>query len=151
MAKIILLTGSVFGAALLTADEIETALIEKSHEVLRPDPQTVEALTDDSIGFAVVCTSTTGTGDVPDDLIPLYTGLRTEYPRITHLKYVVVALGDSSYDNFCGGGVTMDKAFADLGARQIRQPLKLDALEVTEPEEIASPWVIAAIEEAIEE
>lgn len=151
MAKIILLTGSVFGAAMLTADEIETALLEKSHEVLRPDPQTTESLTEDSIDFIVVCTSTTGTGDVPDDLIPLYTELRTEYPRITHLKYVVVALGDSSYDNFCGGGIKIDQAFAELGARQLREPLKLDALEVSEPEELAPPWVMETIEEAVTE
>jgi len=122
MSKILLVTGSVFGAALLTADEIETALSEASHEVVRPDP-------------------------VPDDLLPLYTGLGTEYPRITHLSYLVVALGDSSYDYFCGGGKTMDEAIADLGATQIEPPLTLDALEITEPEEVAPEWVVNAINE----
>lgn len=145
MAKIILVTGSVFGAALLTADEIETALTDASHDVIRPDPQTIDALTDESTDILVVCTSTTGSGDVPDDLLPLYTGLRTEYPRITHLSYLVVALGDSSYDYFCGGGLTMDEAIADLGARQIKPPLKLDALEDTEPEEVAPLWVVDAV------
>lgn len=147
MAKILLFTGSVFGAATLTADEIESALAKQSHDVSRPDPQTIDSLTDESIDYLIVCTSTTGSGDVPDDLLPLYTGLRTEYPRITHLTYLVVALGDSSYDNFCGGGVTMDEAIADLGATQIKPPLKLDALEVTEPEEVAPDWVVEAIAE----
>ena len=147
MAKVLLTTGSVFGAALLTADEIETALHDASHEVIRPDPQSADALSDESVDYLVVCTSTTGSGDVPDDLLTLYTGLRTEYPRITHLQYLVVALGDSSYDHFCGGGVTMDEALADLGATQIKPPLKLDALEVTEPEEIAPDWVVNAIAE----
>jgi len=145
MAKIILMTGSVFGAATLTSDEIETALQDASHEVIRPDPPSIDALTDESVDILIVCTSTTGSGDVPDDLLPVYTGLRTEYPRITHLKYLVVALGDSSYDNFCGGGVTMDESLADLGAQQIKEPLKLDALEVTEPEDIAPPWVLEAL------
>ncbi len=147
MAKIVLVTGSVFGAALLTADEIETALLEASHEVIRPEPQTIDSLTDDSVNYLIVCTSTTGSGDVPDDLLTLYTGLRTEYPRITHLSYLVVALGDSSYDHFCGGGVTMDESIADLGAKQIKPPLKLDALEITEPEEVAPEWVVTAIAE----
>lgn len=149
MAKIILMTGSVFGAATLTSDEIETALQEASHEVIRPDPPGIDALTDESADILIVCTSTTGSGDVPDDLLPVYTGLRTEYPRITHLKYLVVALGDSSYDNFCGGGVTMDESLADLGAQQIKEPLKLDALEVTEPEDIAPPWVLEALADVI--
>lgn len=147
MAKILLLTGSVFGAATLTSDEIESALNEAKHEVIRPDPPNIAALTDTSIEYLVVCTSTTGSGDVPDDLIPLYTALHTDYPRITHLKYIVVALGDSSYDHFCGAGVTMDESLADLGAQQIKAPLKLDALEVTEPEEVAPPWVLEAIAE----
>jgi len=147
MAKILLVTGSVFGAAILTADEIETALSDASHEVIRPDPQTIESLKDDSISYLIVCTSTTGSGDVPDDILALYTGLRTELPRITHLSYLVVALGDSSYDHFCGGGKTMDDALADLGATQIKPPLTLDALEVTEPEEVAPQWVLEAINE----
>ena len=147
MAKILLVTGSVFGAAMLTSDEIETALTDASHEVIRPDPQTVAALTDESVEHLIVCTSSTGNGDVPDDLLPLYTGLKTEYPRIIHLSYVVVALGDSSYDNFCGGGLTIDEAILDLGAKQIKAPLTIDALEVTEPEELAPEWVVNTIAE----
>ncbi len=147
MAKILLVTGSVFGAAMLTSDEIETALTDASHEVIRPDPPTVAALTDESVDHLVVCTSSTGNGDVPDDLLPLYTGLKTEYPCITHLSYLVVALGDSSYDFFCGGGLTMDEAIHELGAQQIKAPLTIDALEVTEPEEVAPEWVLSAITE----
>lgn len=145
MAKIILATGSVFGAALLTGDEIESALKAASHEVVRAEPQTVETLLDESLDVLVVCTSTTGNGDVPDDLVDLYNGLRNEYPRITHLSYLVVALGDSSYDVFCGAGMSMDEALAELGAKRIIAPLQLDALEVTEPEEIAPDWVVENI------
>ncbi len=148
MAQITLVTGSVFGAAMLTADEIETALTHASHSVNRPDPPSVADLIDESIDYLVVCTSTTGSGDVPDDLLPLYTELKTENPRIAHLKYLVVALGDSSYDHFCGGGVTMDEALADLGATRLGEPLKLDALEITEPEEIAPPRVLEAINQS---
>ena len=39
----------------------------------------------------------------------------------------------------------MDESLADLGAQQIKEPLKLDALEVTEPEEVAPPWVLEAL------
>ena len=145
MAKIILATGSVFGAALLTGDEIESALQAASHEVVRAEPQTVETLLDKSLDALVVCTSTTGNGDVPDDLVDLYNGLRNEYPRITHLSYLVVALGDSSYDNFCGAGMSIDDALAEMGAKRISAPLQLDALEVTEPEEIAPKWVVENI------
>ncbi len=150
MAKILLVSGSVFGAATLTADEIESSLDEAGHEVLRPESPATESLTDESIEYLVVVTSSTGNGDVPDELQPLYLGLLNDYPRITHLKYAVVALGDSSYDNFCGGGLSVDAALADLGATQLTMPMKIDALEVTEPEEIAPAWVLDVLDGKVE-
>ncbi len=145
MANIVLITGSVFGTATITSDEIETALTEAGHKVIRPDPPSLDSLTDEASSWLVVCTSSTGNGDLPDDLVPLYTGLVNDYPKIIHLSYVVVALGDSSYENFCGGGLTMDAALADLGARRASEPLKIDALETTEPEEIAPAWVVDVV------
>ena len=97
MAKIILATGSVFGAALLTGDEIESALQAASHEVIRMETQSIEPLLDESLDVLVVCTSTTGNGDVPDDLINLYNGLRNEYPRITPVSYTHLTLPTTPY------------------------------------------------------
>jgi MioC protein len=145
MAKIILMSGSVFGAATITADDIETALSDAGHEVQRPDPPAIEQLIDESFEWLIVCTSSTGNGDVPDELVPLYSALKNDYPKIIHLKFAVVALGDSSYENFCGGGLAIDDALADLGATRAAEPLKIDALETTEPEEIAPPWVVDII------
>ena len=41
--------------------------------------------------------------------------------------------------------MSMDEALAELGAKRIIAPLQLDALEVTEPEEIAPDWVVENI------
>ena len=41
----------------------------------------------------------------------------------------------------------MDEAILDLGAKQIKAPLTIDALEVTEPEELAPEWVVNTIAE----
>ncbi len=151
MANVILLCGSVFGTATLTADEIEATLDEAGHTISRPEPQTIDELVDDSHEWLIVCTSSTGNGDVPDDLNPVYMSLLSEYPRITHLKYAVVALGDSSYDTFCGGGLAVDAALADLGATQMAPTMKIDAQEITEPEEIAPAWVLSVIDGTADE
>lgn len=147
MANVVLISGSVFGAATLTTDEIEATLDEAGHTVTRPEEPTIDCLTDESQQWLVVCTSSTGNGDLPEELAPLYLGLLNDYPKIIHLKYVVVALGDSSYETFCGGGLSIDAALADLGATRAADPFKIDALEVTEPEEIAPAWVLSVIEE----
>lgn len=146
MASVLLFSGSVFGAATLTADEIEVALQDAGHTVVRPEAHDVAALTDERYAILVVCTSSTGNGDVPDNLAPLYTALLTDYPKIVHLRYVVVALGDSSYETFCGAGLAIDAALADLGATQLAEPLKIDALETIDPEEVAAPWVLDIIQ-----
>ena len=65
------MTGSVFGTATITSDEIETALTKAGHQVQRPDPPETNLLTDESIDWLVVCTSSTGNGDIPDDLVPV--------------------------------------------------------------------------------
>ncbi|OED42331.1 hypothetical protein AB833_06670 [Chromatiales bacterium (ex Bugula neritina AB1)] len=148
MAKVTLISGSVFGTATLTADEIENQLESAGHTVTRPDPATIDALIDESVELLVVCTSSTGNGDVPDDLLPVYAALLNEFPRVTHLKYAVVALGDSSYENFCGGGIAVDNALAELGATRLGGPMKIDATEITEPEEHAPLWVIQLINSA---
>lgn len=145
MAKIYLACGSVFGSAILTTDEIEQALKQAGHEILRPENPTVDDLTDETIEYLIVCTSSTGNGDVPDNLSDFHTALLTQFPRIIHLKFAVVALGDSSYDTFCGGGLAIDHALLELGARQLAEPLKIDALETTEPELLGAPWVMSLL------
>jgi len=147
VAKILLISGSVFGAATITTDEIETALDDAGHRVVRPDPPELHHLTDTSIDWLVICCSSTGNGDIPDELLPIYTVLVNDNPKIIHLSYLVIALGDSSYEIYCGGGLTMDAAVADAGAKRITEPFQIDALETTEPEAIAPPWVIDTIAE----
>ena len=145
MANVVLISGSVFGAATLTADEIEESLTGAGHTVSRPENPDSTVLTDETQEILIVCTSSTGNGDLPDELVPLYSQLVNDYPKIIHLKYAVVALGDSSYDTFCGGGLSMDAALADLGAQPLSEPLKIDALEESEPESVAPDWVLKVI------
>lgn len=41
---------------------------------------------------------TTGQGDLPDSIVPLYEGIKDMYQP--HLRYGIIALGDSTYANF---------------------------------------------------
>lgn len=64
-------------------------------------------------GFApdalLAVTSTTGMGELPDNLMPLYCSIRDTLPAAWRgLPGAVIALGDSSYgDTYCGGGEQM--------------------------------------------
>ncbi|KAA1175578.1 flavodoxin [Marinobacter salinexigens] len=143
MTAIRILVGTVYGGALLTAREIKTQLEADGHQVTVLENPTVADITsnDDAL---LVCTSTTGQGEVPDNLLPFYAELRDTLPQQPGRPFGIIVLGDSSYgDTFCGAGGLMEEALYETAARKVGDTLCIDALETTEPESEALPWVKA--------
>ncbi|MCK2150895.1 flavodoxin [Marinobacter alexandrii] len=141
MTAIRILVGSVYGGALLTARDIKKTLDTEGHTVTVLESPTLEDMTgnDDAL---LVCTSTTGQGEVPANLLPFYVTLRDQLPQQPGRPFGVIVLGDSSYgDTFCGAGDLMEEALFETAARKVGDTLRIDALETTEPEAEALPWV----------
>jgi len=147
VANICIVVGTVYGGAKLVAEEVQSALENLDHSVTLLEEARGADLQNDDIDMLLVCTSTTGAGDLPDELVPLYAELTDAPPNIVGLKYAVIALGDSSYDDtYCGGGLSLDRALADIGATQLIEPLQLDAMETVTPEDDAVPWVVELVQ-----
>lgn len=140
MASIRILVGSVYGGALLTARALKKSLEQDDHQVTVLENPELEDITSNNDPI-LICTSTTGQGEVPPNLLPFYLRLREELPQQPGRPFGVIVLGDSSYgDTYCGAGELMEEALYETSARKIGDTLRIDALETTEPEEEAVPW-----------
>lgn len=140
MARIRILVGSVFGGALLTAREMRKDLEQAGHQVVVLEKPTLDDVTANEDAL-LVCTSTTGQGELPETLLPFYLELRDKLPMQQGRPFGIIVLGDSSYgETFCGAGDLMEEALYETAARKIGNTLRIDALETVNPEEVALPW-----------
>ncbi|WP_411706175.1 flavodoxin [Edaphovirga cremea] len=141
MAQVGIFVGTVYGNALLVAEEAENILKEQGHDVKLFEEGTLEEWQYYRQHYALVITSTTGQGNLPDSIAPLYEVIRDTVGYQPELRYGLIALGDSSYDNFCGAGRSFDALLQEQGAIRIGEMLEIDAIEQPEAEVVSSPWV----------
>jgi len=139
--QVTILVGTMTGTAQLCAQEMELALDdgETSVETILMDKADASVFA--RPGVFLVCTSTYGQGDVPDNARALYEQLRNERPDLSHARYGVFGLGDRTYaETFNFGGKRFDELLAELGAERIGERHMHDASSGVLPEETALDW-----------
>ena len=74
----------------------------------------------------VIVTSTYGEGDVPDMGIEFWEDLKRSKEKLNEQKYGMIALGDRSHAEFCGGGKKISSKLDELGSKKIVDKLECD-------------------------
>jgi flavodoxin len=139
MASISIFVGSVYGNAQSLAEQVQTSL-SSSHQVSLFESASIDDVK--AAEVALFITSTTGSGDLPDNIEPLIMQLRNQSPMLTGKKAGVIALGDSSYgDTYCGAGKQVDALLQELNAQQTAPRLDVDACQYFEPWEVVEAWL----------
>ena len=139
--KITILVGTMTGTAQLCAQEMELALDDGETEVETLLMEKADASVFERPGVFLICTSTYGQGDVPDNARALYEELKNRRPDLSRVRYGVFGLGDRTYaETFNFGGKRFDEILTELGAERIGERHMHDASSGILPEETALEW-----------
>jgi MioC protein len=145
--EIFLVVGSESGNAEMVADSVQDVLERLGHHVRRYRGGGLAEANLAQRTTLLVCTSSTGIGDIPQNIEPLYEELKEKRPDLSHLRYGLIGLGDRNYkDSFLGGPKKWDALLTELGAKRIGDRLELDATDNPYPDQDAIVWVRRWIE-----
>ncbi|MCD6679249.1 MAG: flavodoxin domain-containing protein [Burkholderiaceae bacterium] len=138
-----ILVATMTGTAEMVAQEVQQVLEARGAEVELRMMDGLDAGAFGAGGFFLVCTSTYGFGNVPDNAQELIDSLEASRPDLSNVVYGVIALGDRTYgDTFCHGGTRFDQLLSSLGARRAGEMLQHDASSGELPEEVAPAWAL---------
>lgn len=141
---ITIIVGTMTGTAEIVAEDVKAALEDDGHAVEMLPMDDLDAAVFRRPGVFLICTSTYGQGDVPDNARDLFAALDTQRPDLSGVAYGVIGLGDQTYaDTFCEGGRRFDRLLAKLDAYRVGQPLEHDAGGDELPEEAGVAWARA--------
>lgn len=140
MAEILILIGTESGNAQMVGEIVGDELSRLGHSVQLASEGDALTLELAHRPVVLICCSTHGDGELPDNIIPLANSLREDRPDLSSVRYGVIALGDTTHEHFCNGGRTMDDLFTRLGATRVGERLEIDACETPLPDIVAVEW-----------
>ncbi len=142
---ITILWGSQTGNSESLGKKLSKALAAKGHSPTLRDMADVSLADLSASKQVLIITSTYGDGEPPDNAAALHAALHDENaPTLTEVSYSVLALGDSSYPDFCKCGHDFDDRLSALGAKRITSIVECDV----DYDRTFASW-ISQVEEAL--
>ncbi len=140
-----ILFGTQTGTAESLAKKLSKQLAKKNFEATACNMADYDRARLASEKNLLLIVSTYGDGEPPDSALEFHGWLMGDgAPRLENTKFSVLALGDSSYPDFCQCGIEFDTRLEALGATRIANRVDVD-VDVDEPYAVWSAAVIAAL------
>lgn len=148
MSSFQIIVGSMLGGTEYVAEACEEQLNTLDHQVnlhLKPDFTSIlnDTLAQNTTIKPVwlICTSTHGAGDYPDNIQAFVSDLKNCEQDLSSINFMIIAIGDSSYDTFCKAGTGLNKLLKTKGCNELTGINMLDMSEDIDPEELAQEWI----------
>lgn len=138
---ITILVGTMTGTAEFVAGDVSKVLEDAGHDVEILPMDNLDATVFERPGVFLICTSTYGQGDVPDNARAFVEAVQAARPDLAGRRYGVIGLGDSTYgDTFNAGGRQFDDLLSALGARAVGTRLEHNASGGVMAEDAGVEW-----------
>ena len=140
MASFQIIVGSMLGGTEYVAEACQETLETLGHQTalhLQPEFSEIPHLDH----FWLICTSTHGAGDYPDNIQPFISDLSKNKDDLSTTAYMVIGIGDSNYDTFCLAATNIDKLLKSNGCMKKVETKLFDMNENIDPEALAQTWI----------
>lgn len=140
MSSIQIIVGSMLGGTEYVAEACEQTLLTLGHEVnLHLQPKFEQILVKNQIWL--ICTSTHGAGDYPDNITQFVSDLRSDTKDLSSVKFLTLGVGDRSYDTFCHAAINIEKLLLSKGCKSLQPTKTIDMSQDVDPEDLAQQWI----------
>ncbi|MGV2873116.1 flavodoxin domain-containing protein [Colwellia sp. E150_009] len=153
MSTFQIIVGSMLGGTEYVAEACEEQLNDLNHDVnlhLKPNFSSILTSTlsqdlsniNNQNNIWLICTSTHGAGDYPDNIQAFVNDLKNCEQDLSSINFLIIALGDSSYDTFCKAGKELNKLLITKGCKETVEIKMLDMSQDIDPEDLAQQWLV---------
>ncbi|XQW85141.1 FMN-binding protein MioC [Thalassotalea piscium] len=140
MTSIQIIVGSMLGGTEYISEACQETLNSLNYSTeLHFQPQFSQIPHKNAIWL--ICTSTHGAGDYPDNIQAFVKELENCKEDLSTLKYWVIGTGDTSYDTYCYAAKNIAKILKSKGCNEIIELKTLNILDDDDPEEAAQEWI----------
>ena len=135
-----IIVGSMLGGAEYVAEACEETLTALGHQVeLHFQPDFAQISHENQ--HWLICTSTHGAGDYPDNIQAFVTDLENSDQDLSSVKFLTIGIGDSSYDTFCYAAKNLNKLLLSKGCSELIPLITLDMSADIDPELRSQAWL----------
>ncbi|OOF80474.1 FMN-binding protein MioC [Rodentibacter caecimuris] len=137
--KVCIISGSTLGTAEYVAEHLADCLKNQGFSTALFHGAQYDDVISEPLWLIV--TSTHGVGEIPDNLRSLFDQISQSDLDLPYLRFAIVGLGNSDYDTFCYATNHIEKILEQKSAVKLCETLKIDVVNVDDPESYSEQWL----------